>query len=207
MRGRRTQGTGALVVGVVLSAVATLAAQSPPRGFISSRYGSHTSSVIFLGYTVGPVTPVFAIASNPHDGYREEVAGLFRLQHVNRHLGFSAGVAGANNSDGWFGQLYLSPTLTAGRVRSELRFKLYLPLERDGYTELSMNPSNVLVDLGHGVSAGGMVVWSAAHGEAHAVGAGPSLRLRIPNGSIAVDGVFDVTQWTNEYRVGFTTTY
>lgn len=36
------------------------------------------------------------------------------------------------------------------------------------------------------------------------VGAGPRLRLHIPNGAISLDGVFDVTQWTSEYRVGST---
>lgn len=210
MRGHRLQFiamSAALTAGSWPAAAAPLSAQSTPHGFISTRYDSHTSSVLFVGYTVGKVTPVFALVENPHSDYREELVGIFRTQRAGPHLALTLGAAATNTTDAWYGQLFVFPSLGQGRLHTDVRLKFYLPAERRGVMQCDLSPGSVTVDLSRRLSAGAVVVWSAEHGARHAIGAGPSLKLHVPSGAITLDGVLGVTNWTSEYRVGFFTTY
>jgi len=195
------------IAGCWLWMLTPLAAQSAPHGFISTRYDSHTSSVLFVGYTVGKVTPIVALVENPHEEYREELVGVFRIQPVSAHFALTYGAAATNTTDAWYGQLFFFPSLTAGRLHADLRLKAYLPVQRAGVMQCNLSPGSLTVDLSHRISAGGVVVWTAEHGSRHEVGAGPSLKLHIPKGAITLDGVLGVTNWTSEYRVSFYTAY
>ena len=187
--------------------VAAQAASTPPHGVIATRYGSATSSLLFVGYTVGPVMPMVALVQDPHSDYREELAGVLRSQPLTGHLAVTYGVAAARTTDAWYGQLWLNPRATVGRMHGDVRLRLYFPFASAGLRELTMNPASVVVDLSPRVAAGAVAVWATAPGSPPEFGAGPRLTYHIPNGSLTLDGVLGVTEWESEWRVGFYTTY
>src|SRR5574338_53386 len=167
--------------------VRAVAAQGPeyrPHGFISTRYDGVTSSNIYIGYTLGPVTPMAALVSNPRSGYREHILGVVRFETLSKHVGLTWAVAGAKAIDAWYGQLYVLPSVTVGRLAYDATFELYVPLEQVGVHQLGMNPGNLMVKLNDHVSAGAVAVWSSQTSAPHNIGAGPSLRFQVPHGTI-----------------------
>ena len=70
-----------------------------------------------------------------------------------------------------------------------------------------MNPASVLVDLSHRVAVRAAAVWVTEQDSPHELGMGPRLGIRIPKGSVALDGLLGVRAWESEVRVSFTTTY
>ncbi|HVX88793.1 MAG TPA: hypothetical protein VG940_07705, partial [Gemmatimonadales bacterium] len=145
--------------------------------------------------------------SNPRSGYREHILGAVRFETINRHLGLTWAVAGAKAIDSWYGQLYVLPSVTVGRLSYDATFELYVPLEKAGVHQLGMNPGNLMVKLNDRVSAGAVAVWSSQTNAPHNLGAGPSLRFQVPHGTITLDAPLGVTRWESEWRVSFFTTY
>jgi hypothetical protein len=196
--------------GAGIASVSRIEAQSPaftPHGFISSRYGTASSSLILVGYTVGPVTPMVALVEDPHGDSHEELAGLLRAQPLGRHLRVTYGTAIAKTEEAWFGELWLSPSLAIGRVRSDFRLKQYLPLEPAGHREFTMNPASVVVDLSRHLSIGAVTGLVNEAGSQHELGAGPRLGVKVSKGSLAFDGIFGLTNRESEMRVSFYTQY
>lgn len=207
-------GRWSLVLGVAVAGlgfgvrpVVAQAGEYTPHGFISTRYDGVTSSNIYIGYTVGPVTPMAALVSNPRSGYREHILGAVRFETINRHLGLTWAVAGAKAIDAWYGQLYVLPSVNYGRLSYDATFELYVPLERAGVHQLGMNPGNLMYKLNDRLSIGGMAVWSSQSNGPYNLGAGPSLRLSIPRGTITLDAPLGVTRWASEGRITFFTSY
>jgi hypothetical protein len=206
-------GRGTWVVSLVLAGcivgVRPVVAQASyqPHGFLSTRYDTRTSSNIFFGYTMGPVTPMVALVSNPRTTYREHLIGVVRFETFTPHLGLTWAVAGAKAIDSWYGQLYVLPSITVGRLHYDAQFELYVPLQDQGVHQFAMNPGNLMFDLTPKLAIGAVGVWSEQTGAPYQVGGGPSLKLRVPKGSISLDGVLGVTRWESEARVTFFTTY
>src|SRR5437868_11172133 len=102
--GRWSLVFGLAVVGLT-TGVRTLEAQGEytPHGFLSTRYDTHTSSNMYFGYTMGPVTPMIALVSNPRTTYREHLIGVVRFETFNKDLGLTWAVAGAKAIDSWYG--------------------------------------------------------------------------------------------------------
>ena len=188
-------GRWSLVVGLMVTGAPLMAqvAEYTPHGFISTRYDSRTSSNIYVGYTVGPVTPMIALVSNPRTTYREHIVGVVRFETFSEHLGLTYAVAGAKAIDSWYGQLYALPSVSFGRLKYDATFELYLPLEEAGVHQFGMNPGNLMFDLTPSVAIGGVGVWASQSNAPHNFGAGPSLKVRIPRGSITFDGVMGIS--------------
>jgi hypothetical protein len=187
-----------------------LAAQdstSSPHGFISTRYDTHTSSNLYAGYALGPVTAMFALVSNPRSGYREENLGLVRGVTVSRKVSFTFAVAGSKAIDSWYGQLYILPNYSAGPFTANATFELYAPLQSVGVWQFAMNPGNVFVDVGGRFRVGAVGVVSLQQGAGDNTGFGPSVQFRIPKGTITFDWVVGATRWVSESRVSFFTAY
>ena len=190
----------------------TLAQVPPatPHGFIATRYDTHTSSNIFVGYSLGPVTPMVALVQNPRSTYRESIVGLVRFTAPGRHLALTYAVAAAHVTDAdrsWYTQLYLLPTVTAGRFEASGTFEGYVPLDSKGVGQFALNPGNVFVALTPRWKVGAVTVLSTQSNAPYSLGAGPSLQLKIPHGSITLDVVADVTRWATEERVSLFTSY
>lgn len=210
MVGGRWSVAGAVVAMALGLGVRPVVAQTDaytPHGFISTRYDGVTSSNIYIGYTVGPVTPMAALVSNPRSGYREHILGVVRSETITKALGLTWAVAGAKAIDSWYGQLYVLPSVTVGRFSYDATFELYVPLERAGVHQLGMNPGNLMYTLNDHLAVGGVAVWSSQSSGPHNLGAGPSLRLRIPRGTITLDAPLGVTRWASEGRITFFTSY
>ena len=200
---------GAGIVGLILG-VRPVAAQSgeyTPHGFLSTRYDSHTSSNMYFGYTMGPVTPMIALVSNPRTDYREHLVGVVRFETLTPRIGLTWAVAGAKAIDSWYGQLYVLPNIDLGRLKYDATFELYVPLEEPGVHQFGMNPGNLMYDVTPIVAIGAVGVWASQSNAPYSFGAGPSLKVRIPKGSITLDGVMGVTRWESEWRISFFTQY
>jgi hypothetical protein len=205
----RIAGRWSLVVLGLLIA-APLGAQAPehqPHGFLSTRYDSHTSSNMYFGYRMGPVTPMIALVSNPRTTYREHLVGVVRNETISKHLGLTYAVAGAKAVDSWYGQLYVLPSLTFGPVAFDATFELYVPLEEAGVHQFGMNPGNLMLQVHDKVAIGAVGVWSSQSSAPHNIGLGPSVRFKVPRGTITFDAPLGVTRWESEWRVSFFTSY
>ena len=190
-----------------------LLAQDPsatPHGFIASRYDTHTSSNIFVGYSLGPVTPMVALVQNPRSNYRESILGLVRFLPSTRHFALTLAVAAAHVTDtdrSWYAQYYLLPTLTEGRFEASGTFEGYVPLDSKGVAQFALNPGNVFLKVAPRWKIGAVTVVSTQSDAPYSLGAGPSLQFRIPRGTITLDIVSSVTRWASEERVSFFTSY
>lgn len=206
--GRWSLVVGLAVVGLAVG-VRPVVAQSDysPHGFLSTRYDSHTSSNMFFGYTMGSVTPMIALVSNPRTTYREHILGVVRFETFTPHLGLTWAVAGAKAIDAWYGQLYVLPSVSVGKLHYDATFELYVPLEEAGVHQFGMNPGNLMYDVTPTVAFGAVGVWASQSNAPHNFGGGPSIRFKVPKGTISVDGVMGVTRWDSEWRVTFFTTY
>lgn len=209
---RRSTIPGLLLIALLVPR--TLVAQdssASPHGFIASRYDTHTSSNIFVGYTVGPVTPMVALVHNPRSGYSETILGVAKFSAISSpHFGFTFALAGARVEDAsrsWYGQLYLLPTLTVGRLEASATAEWYLPLDAIGVGQFAVNPGNLFFKATPGLKVGGVTVLSTQTNAPYTLGAGPSAQVRIPGGFLQFDWVIGVTRWVSESRVSFFTAY
>lgn len=206
-------GRGSWVVGLAvmgcLVGVRPVAAQSDyqPHGFLSTRYDTHTSSNIYFGYTMGPVTPMIALVSNPRTTYREHLVGVVRFETLSKRVGLTYAVAASKAIDSWYGQLYVLPNISFGRLKYDATFELYVPLQQEGVHQFGMNPGNLMYDVTPKLALGAVGVWGEQSNAPHNFGGGPSLKLRVPRGSITLDGVLGVTRWESEWRISFFTAY
>lgn len=209
-RGSRVVAVLLWAIGCWLLAVQPVVAQSSeyqPHGFISTRYDTHTSSNIYVGYQLGRFTPMVALVSNPRTTYREHLVGLAHFGSISPHVGLTYAIAAAKAIDAWYGQLYVLPSVNVGRLHYDAQFELYVPLEQQGVHQLAMNPGNLMFDVTRRLAIGAVGVWSSQTGAPYEVGAGPSVKVRVPKGSISFDGVLGVTRWTSEGRVTFFTQF
>lgn len=207
-RGSRVAGAVlALLLGAGVRAVVAQSSDYQPHGFISTRYDTHTSSNIFIGYQIGKFLPMGALVSNPRTTYREHLLGLAHFGSISPRVGLTWAVAGAKAIDSWYGQLYVLPSVTVGRLKYDAQWELYVPLQEQGVHQLAMNPGNLMFEVDRHFAIGAVGVWSEQTGAPYQVGAGPSVKIRVPKGSITLDGVLGVTRWDSEARVTFFTQY
>lgn len=202
----------AAVLAVLASpyAVAAQATTNTPHGFIASRYDTHTSSNIYVGYTLGGVTPMVALVQNPRTSYRESILGVAHFGSLSPHVGLTYAVAAAHVTDtdrSWYGQLYLLPSVTAGRFESSGTLELYVPLDSKGVEQWAINPGNVFIRVAPKFKVGGVTVLSTQRGAPYSLGVGPSAQVRLPKGSLTLDWVLDATRWNSEVRVSFFSMY
>lgn len=202
---------GLFIVGIFCSVgIRPVVAQQSleaPHGFISTRYDTHTSSNMYFGMTFGPVTPMIALVSNPRTTYREHLVGVVRFETISPHFGLTYAVAGAKAIDSWYGQLYVLPSVSVGRLSYDATFELYVPLQAQGVHQLAMNPGNVMLAVDKHLSIGAVGVWSSQTGAPYEVGAGPSVKLKLPRGSLTLDVPLGVTRWDSEGRITFFSSY
>lgn len=209
---RHHPGRSLLVIAFALGGqpLAAQDASPPPHGFIATRYDTHTSSNIFVGYSLGPVTPMVALVQNPRSTYRESILGLVRFTRPGQHLALTYAIAAAHVTDSdrsWYAQLYLLPTLTAGSVEVSGTLEGYVPLDSKGVGQFALNPGNVFFRLAPRWKVGAVTVLSTQSNAPYSLGAGPSLQFGVPHGSITLDVVANVTRWNTEERVSFFTSY
>lgn len=185
------------------------AAQAPsPSGpsFFVARYASRAALTFYGGYQVGRILAFVGFVQNPRTNYREALlgAGATWTRGTNSLL---IGVAAADATDGWYGQLYLLPTLHLARLEISGTIEAYQPLDAGGSRQLGTTPLNALVVLSPRWAAGVSYLLSAQEGVPDGHALGPSVRVGVPKGSIRLDLIRRLRAAPNEVRLTFTTSF
>lgn len=193
-----------VVSGVVLSIVPPSGAQGGPGAgpsFINVRFASRASSTFYGGYTVGRVFGFVGLVQNPRSEYREALVGVGTGLALPSGNAVTVGGAAAYASDGWYAQVYLLPGLHAGPLRVEGTLEFYLPLERSGSAQVSASPLYTFIVASPRWSFGATYLLGLQRGLPASHGAGPSVRLTIPRGSLTLDLVRGIAVAPSEVRV------
>jgi hypothetical protein len=109
--------------------------------------------------------------------------------------------AGAYTNTGWYGQLYLVPTLRMGRLDLGGTAQLAEPFSSRGARGFYVSPANALVDLGAGFAAGAGYYGSMERGSKAYHGAGPAIRRAVPRGSVTMEWIGAMTGGRDEVRL------
>lgn len=183
--------------------------QSPaPAGpsFMVIRYSSQASLTFYGGYQVGRVLGFVGFVQNPRNSYREALVGVGTTMTLGRGS-LLVGLAGADASDGWYGQLYLLPTLRTSRLELSGTIEVYQPLEAGGAYQFYTTPLNGFLVVNRDLAVGMTYLASAQAGipDGHALG--PSIRVGIPKGSLRFDLMRRVRLAPSEVRITVTTSF
>lgn len=151
-------------------------------GFVDFRYASRSSLALFGGYQSGSTLLIVGMVQNPRTEYREIVAGAARTLGGGP-ASVTVALAGADASDGVYGQLYLLPSVAAGPVVVSGLVQVYTPLDSDGAAQFYINPVRALVPVGGRVSIGPSYALATQTGTDPRHSAGPAIQLNMPNWS------------------------
>lgn len=180
-----------LLVAWVLSAcppsLPAQAAASPHPSFIFFRYASLTSLSLYGAYGQGRWLGFFGMIQNPRTGYREIAGGVGATVALSRHLGGLIGLAAANASDGWYGQLYLQSNIRFGRLGTYVSLAYYQPAEAAGSHQLKLNPGLILWRVLRRLEAGGAYVYLGSDGSRDIHQLGPAVQISVPNGRASLE--------------------
>jgi len=151
-----------LVLAVATSVVGSAAAaqQAAHEGlqlrtpsFMYARYASASASVIYAARGLGPIGGFVAMIQNPKTQYRELIAGTFTQLNWNRQSVLVA-IAYADASESQYLQMYLAPSIAAGRMALSGTLEWYEPLGRMGTRQFDVNPLSPRVRLSNRLWAG-----------------------------------------------------
>lgn len=154
--------------------------------FFFARYATVSASAMYVGYSFGPVGFVAGLVESPKTTYRELIAGGYTRFGV-ANQGATAAVAFASASDAPYLQIYLNPSLHAGRLALSGSLEQYVPLDEQGTWELDFNPATLLIRLHRFVSVGGVYTVAMPTGGVSKQRAGPALQIDIPHGALNVE--------------------
>jgi hypothetical protein len=197
--------TGLLRLVPTLSLVTlhTAAAQGPHPNFLFFRYASATSFSLYGAYGKGNALLVFGMVQNPRSTYHEIAAGLGWNVTAGDHASMVVAGTVSRASDSWYGQLYLLPSLSVGRVSVNGSLEFYQPLSSAGAHQLDVNPWSVLVRTVGGVKVGGSYLLYGQVGAAPLQEAGPAVLFPVPNGTIQAEWLRRFGKPVNDVRVTF----
>lgn len=199
-------GSSCLITLVCCLAVpGSAAAQTSPArswGFVSARY-STGSSALFGGYGYGPAFGVAGMIINPRSGYTELIGGAGLRFSLGRASSHTAAIAAARATDASYAQLYYLPSITFGRITTELTLLAYMPNGPHGTKQFYVNPASVLVALPGGVSIGASYRLGMEENIGTRQGAGPTIQMAVPKGALTVDLLRGMQAFKDEARVSF----
>ena len=118
-----------------------------------ARYASASASVIYAARGLGPIGGFVAMIQNPKTQYRELIAGTFTQLNWNRQSVLVA-IAYADASESQYLQMYLAPSIAAGRMALSGTLEWYEPLGRMGTRQFDVNPLSPRVRLSNRLWAG-----------------------------------------------------
>jgi hypothetical protein len=169
--------------------------------FMSVRFASRSSLTFYGGYAVGPALGFVGFVQNPRSQYREAIVGVGKTVGTARGPSALIGVAAAYATDGWYTQVYVLPSVHAGRLELSGTLEFYAPLEEPGSLQFDATPAYGYLIVSPRVAFGGTYVVAVQRGQPTGHALGPSVRVAIPRGSIAIDVVRRLTVLPHELRV------
>lgn len=190
-----------LVLTVLADSSASAQQTSRSHGFLDVRYASHTSLTLYAGYDVGGPVLLAGMVQNPRTEYRELVAGAARPLGGGR-VSATIALAGAFATDGWYGQLYLLPSLTLGPVELSGLLLAYAPLEDAGARQFYVNPVSAFLRIAPRLRAGGSYTLATQAGSATRQTTGPALQIAMPDWTATLSVLAGLGDATDELRIG-----
>ena len=185
---------------------AQLSDSGPRTTFVVALYGSRGARALYAGYGVGSWQGIIAVLENPHTDYLEALVGVAKRFMLAPHQSITVALAAAEAKDSRYGQIYVVPAISAGRLTLTGTAVIYAPLQTQGAFQYYLHPLSLHVALSTLVQPG--VSYDLAGQEQAATGhaLGPSLRLGVPHGAVTIDWLVGLAAYSTETRLTFQTT-
>lgn len=191
----------ALSAGSARGQVAPVAEPAAGPTFMSARFASVGALTLYGGYRVGALLGFVGLVQNPRTEYREAIVGIGRTFAFGSRTSLLAGLAVADASDAEYTQVYLLPQVVVGALLFDGTIEGYLPMGARGGAQLSATPLNLLYRPVGRHAVGVSYVNGIQRGQTPVHALGPSLRLGIPHGTLALDVLHNTGQRTRDVRV------
>jgi hypothetical protein len=174
-----------------------------PWGLYSIRYDTRTSNFIYAGYGYGDTFGMVAVLHNPRSGYSEHLGGIGRrFTFANGPTQFAA-LAVAKATEGWYGQLYLLPTLHRGNTWVRATSESYVPLSSSGTPQFALSPIAATFAVNARFEAGVSTDWAIARDAGPTTAVGPQIRLAVPSATLSLDAQRVIGSKASRLRVSF----
>lgn len=192
----------------IVTNVSVLPAQETPEtrrsgpSFMSVRFATHGAHTLYGGYQFERWLVFVGMVQNVRTQYREAIVGAgatVAFPRVGRNL--LLGLALADASDAPYVQWYALPSIRAGRMLLDGTVEGYVPLAQRGSEQLGATPLNLVYVWTRDLALGASYVGGGQRDVAPTHAIGPSLRLSIPSGTVAIDALRAVRGTRNEMRV------
>jgi hypothetical protein len=186
-----------------------LRAQAPDVGprttFLFARYGTSSSRALYAGYGAGSWQGILAVIENPKSDYREALLGVAKGITLAPHQSVTVALAAAEASDSRYGQIYIVPSLSAGRLALSGTVEFYLPLQKRGAFQYYLNPLSLHFALNSWVQVGTTYVLTGQVGTETGHALGPSIKVAVPHGALTLDWLRGLRAYPSETRLTFQT--
>lgn len=183
------------------------AVAAPSWGFVAVRYSSALSDYIYAGYGWHAPFVMVGMLQNPRSGYTELLGGIGVRFPLGRRSTNLVAVAASKATDSWYIQLYYLPEVSLGGTTLTGTFQLSVPDQRSGVTQFAITPATVWVRLNPTVSVGATWHLEAVRLVAPHERIGPSLRLAVPRGALALFFLKGIRNYRDEARAAVTLSY
>jgi hypothetical protein len=176
-------------------------AQASHPWFVYLRDGGRSPLYAFAGYSFGrPVVMAGVILDTPND-YTEYIAGAGVNLFSTSGTGASLFVLGSKASDSWYLEMYALPSASRGRCNATGFAGLYVPLEAQGVGQYFLDPVTLLCRLNGRIALGGSYTVYKIAGLPARQGAGPAVQVTIPSGTLTLDALETLANFTREVRL------
>jgi len=190
---------------VVLSFPRPAAAQDSTQKsapwFVYLRDGGKSPLYAFASYSFGrPIVMAGVIVDSPNH-YTEYLAGAGVNLFAANGNGTSLLALGSKASDSWYLEVYALPSAARGRLSATGFAGLYVPLQAPGVGQYFLDPVTLLWRLHARIAVGGSYTVYKIAGLPARHGAGPAVQVTVPPGSVTLDALAPLANFTRELRL------
>jgi hypothetical protein len=190
---------------VVLSFPRPAAAQDSTQKsapwFVYLRDGGKSPLYAFASYSFGrPIVMAGVIVDSPNH-YTEYLAGAGVNLFAANGNGTSLLALGSKASDSWYLEVYALPSAARGRLSTTGFAGLYVPLQAPGVGQYFLDPVTLLWRLHARIAVGGSYTVYKIAGLPARHGAGPAVQVTVPPGSVTLDALAPLANFTRELRL------
>jgi len=108
---------------------------------------------------------------------------------------------GSKATDSWYVELYGLPSVTRGPFTATGFAGLYLPLQTQGVHQYFLDPVTLLYRLHPPLAVGGSYTVYKIEGFPARHGVGPAVQVAFPSGSVTLDALAGIANFTEELRL------
>jgi hypothetical protein len=176
-------------------------AQTSHPWFVYLRDGGKSPLYAFASYSFGrPIVMAGVIVDSPNH-YTEYLAGAGVNLFAANGNGMSLLALGSKASDSWYLEVYALPSAARGRLSATGFAGLYVPLQAPGVGQYFLDPVTLLWRLHARIAVGGSYTVYKIAGLPARHGAGPTVQVTVPPGSVTLDALAPLANFTRELRL------